>query len=948
MSFPEFPVFDLNGFVDKVRLARQAALQQKPGGGLCGLELEWNVLDPQFRPLLTVGTGPDRMSFVDHLRGKVLAPWTEPYHQLEVFHWMIEWVTRPWYAPKGAVYEGRLLEATLINALHRIGRDFGEPLYHWHGNLLVLPEIGPDCIPQGWHLAKRRYLERCVELYGTQLATAGTHSNLSLPEPMLAWDFMHLSPGERGDTHLDDYKSQAYVTGTRLMRAFAALFIATTAATPLQAQVEDGVPVVRVTPFESVRNLTFPNPDSLDVPDLNRSYADYLRMSYDLVRRGVRFGNNNWIPVRARSQAEPVERLIQVTSDQLHDIYAKGLFAAGRVQDVDAMAAQIERQNLFARIDLPMARVEVRTDDPGNDLALDVANLTFKHLLLLRFYGDDAFCRAFRYDAEDIARARRNELIAARAGLDGAIENPFSGKPIGMRAFLAWALEELRPLAEALDLWEDLVPLREMAAGAPSTATRLRERLRAELNGSDIVPPETLARLAEERQAQVAKDVERVVEHMAELGSEEEGKLLDFLQRARDDVHSDPQAPIRFRPRPRAQVEIAYPDRPSEIVALSQALVRIPSVTACPEERIPEVHRAGTFIFDWLLNHGIPVRYFDQAKYPSVLAHFPGQERAPVMLAGHFDVVEPDPDDSQFEPKVEGDYLWGRGAADMKTVVATYLVWMKETLRKGPPYPPVNLLLVGNEENGEQEPTGTPHVLAQLKAEWDGYEPAIFIAGERTGEKGTELLGEVCTQNRGVLRFELVATGAKGHSGFGAASGDLIERLVGAQEPLKAIFARHLTLKSADGWASQAKISYVNAGTPGVFNVTPDRGAIGVEIRPIPQDNVSGLKADLEALAQERGLEIVPTTWEPGIACDADNPYLIALLAAIRGSSGEEPRIGRKGAGTSARFAPRGQGVVWGQTGIGPHAKGERHYLPSIEPYYKALQALGEALVKPD
>ena len=280
----------------------------------------------------------------------------------------------------------------------------------------------------------------------------------------------------------------------------------------------------------------------------------------------------------------------------------------------------------------------------------------------------------------------------------------------------------------------------------------------------------------------------------------------------------------------------------------------------------------------------------------------------------------------------------------MKTVVATYLVWMKETLRKGPPYPPVNLLLVGNEENGEQEPTGTPHVLAQLKAEWDGYEPAIFIAGERTGEKGTERLGEVCTENRGVLRFELVATGAKGHSGFGAASGDLIERLVGAQEPLKAIFARHLTLKSADGWASQAKISYVNAGTPGVFNVTPDRGAIGVEIRPIPQDNVSGLKADLEALAQERGLEIVPTTWEPGIACDAGNPYLVALLAAIRGSSGEEPRIGRKGAGTSARFAPRGQGVVWGQTGIGPHAKGERHYLPSIEPYYRALEALGDGL----
>ena len=43
-------------------------------------------------------------------------------------------------------------------------------------------------------------------------------------------------------------------------------------------------------------------------------------------------------------------------------------------------------------------------------------------------------------------------------------------------------------------------------------------------------------------------------------------------------------------------------------------------------------------------------------------------------------MVEPEPDDSQFSPRIEGDYLWGRGAADMKTVVATNLVWMKDML----------------------------------------------------------------------------------------------------------------------------------------------------------------------------------------------------------------------------------------------------------------------------
>jgi succinyl-diaminopimelate desuccinylase len=933
-------VFDLNAFVEKFKLARQTAQETRPQGGLCGLELEWNLVDPQFRPLLTVGTGPDRMSFVDHLRTKVLAPWTAEYHQLEVFHWMIEWVTRPYHTPRGAVYEGRLLEAALINALYKAGRAFGEPLHYWHGNLLVLPKIGPDCVPESWHLAKRRYLQRCVEMYGTELATAGTHCNLSLPEPMLAWDFMHLPASQRGDHHLDGYKNQVYITGTRLMRAFASLFIATSASTPLQASEENGKPVVRLTPYESVRNLTFPNPPALDVPDLNRTHADYLRLSYDLVRRGVRFGNNNWIPVRARSQAEPVERLIQVTSDQLHDIYARGLFAAGETRNVEDMAAQIERQNLFARIDLPMARVEVRTDDPGHELALDVANLTLKHLLLLRFYADPDFARGFRYDAEDITRARRNEDLAAREGLNAVIEDPLTAKPVAMRVFLAWTLHQLRPLAEALGLWEDLQPLQAMVEGAPSTAEKIRQRLKAKLGTSDIVPPALLVELAEARKAQVRDEVENITGRLADLGPEQD-KLKDFIEHARDEVHLDPRAPVRFRPRPEAVVEGTFATKTAEVLAVSQRLIRIPSVTACPEERMPEIHRAATYIYDYLRNHGVPVRYFNQATFPAVLAYFPGGEQAPAMLCGHFDVVEPEPDDSQFEPKIEGDYLWGRGAADMKTVLSTYLVWMKDTLKKGAPYPPVSLLMLGNEENGELEPMGTPHVLRQLKEE-SGYEPSFFVAGERTGEKGTELWGEVCTQNRGVLRFELVAKGTRGHSGLAGGS-DLTERLLGAREALRELFAKRLTLKAADGWQSLARFAYIQVGTPGVYNITPDRGALGVEIRPIPQDDISGLRADIEALAAERELELVPSAWEPGVACDPENPYLKALLAGIEAAGGEV-RLGRKGAGTSARFAPGGQGVVWGQTGIGPHAAGERHYIPSIDPYYRALEAFAAKL----
>jgi acetylornithine deacetylase/succinyl-diaminopimelate desuccinylase-like protein len=82
---------------------------------------------------------------------------------------------------------------------------------------------------------------------------------------------------------------------------------------------------------------------------------------------------------------------------------------------------------------------------------------------------------------------------------------------------------------------------------------------------------------------------------------------------------------------------------------------------------------------------------------------------------------------------------------------------------------------------------------------------------------------------------------------------------------------------------------------------------------------------------------------ENGVACDPNNPALKALIEAIKqASDGEEPRIGRKLPGTSARFAPGGQAVVWGQSGLGPHAKDERHYIPSIEPYYKSLNELAK------
>jgi hypothetical protein len=52
--------------------------------------------------------------------------------------------------------------------------------------------------------------------------------------------------------------------------------------------------------------------------------------------------------------------------------------------------------------------------------------------------------------------------------------------------------------------------------------------------------------------------------------------------------------------------------------------------------------------------------------------------------------------------------------------------------------------------------------------------------------------------------------------------------------------------------------------------------------------------------------------------------------------------MGRKKPGSSARFAPAGNQVVWGQTGIGPHSREERHFIPSIEPYLEILDEFAQ------
>ncbi len=933
-------------FAEKVRLAHESSMASDPDFGTSGLELEFNVVDENLQPVEMFGVGPERRSFADVLRDELLPPWARDRFKLEVFSWMIEATTRPQPTPAAAVAEARLLEAVLLNTLANLELAQGERLYLLHGNIPRPLQPTEESIPDGWELAHRRYLARCVSEFGSRLATAGIHTNHSLPEALVSWDYFHLPAQRRNGIGLEDFRNEALIRATRSLRPYCALFIAISAASPLCWCDVHGTPEIILDEFDSHRLLTFPNPPQLDLPGLYASHREYLRISYDLVRSGVRIGANNWTPVRARSGVEPVARNIQATSEQLRELYRRGIYTVGERGSLEEAERQLTVENLCARVDLPMNRVEVRTDEGGDSLELATAKVALKELLLLSSYARPELGSSYRYDARDVAVARDNEAEAAKHGLRATVIDPFTRERVSLREQLTSLLGELAPLAEALDVAESLVPLQEMARGGPSPAEEMRRWFRQRLRGGAttreghlVVPAAAVREWLDERRRLLAADVARIADD-GSLRRSVGHRLQGLVDGIEEQGRGAPDLPVQISRAPTV-ITIERPEgRAGDVVELAARLIQMPSVTNCPDERIDEVERCVRFAAGLLREGGLHVKLYEDGPYPALLAGFADPPLAAVTLGGHLDVVAPDPDDSQFEPRVEGDYLWGRGAADMKTVDATFMVWLRGRAAQGPPFPSVNLLLVGNEENGESEPWGTPHVLEDLRRTWR-WQPELMVLGERTGERGDEMMGAVCTANRGVVRLRVIARGHRMHTGMGGESASLLDRLLEARGRIDTLLRRHLTLAAHDGWHSAAKFPFLNVGETGVYNITPAEGVLGLEVRPIPGDEVLHMVEAVAEVCRELGLELVRDVEEPGVACPAGNRRLRQLLDAVAKVGGAPADVGRKLAGTSARFAPRGNAVVWGQSGIGPHSRDERHFIPSIEPYLRVLDELG-------
>ncbi len=194
-------------------------------------------------------------------------------------------------------------------------------------------------------------------------------------------------------------------------------------------------------------------------------------------------------------------------------------------------------------------------------------------------------------------------------------------------------------------------------------------------------------------------------------------------------------------------------------------LLAIPTVSTDPAHRQDMVAAA-----EWLAGHlrgmGFDASVYPTSGHPVVYAEYmkagPGLQT--VLIYGHYDVQPPEPVDlwhtSPFEPSLEGENLFARGASDMKGQVLAAISAVKAILAQGTPPVNIKFILEGEEE------IGSPNLPAFLKAHADLLR-ADFVLNPDAGMISAEM-PTIVYGLRGLAYFELRVFGPEHdlHSGM--------------------------------------------------------------------------------------------------------------------------------------------------------------------------------------
>lgn len=273
-----------------------------------------------------------------------------------------------------------------------------------------------------------------------------------------------------------------------------------------------------------------------------------------------------------------------------------------------------------------------------------------------------------------------------------------------------------------------------------------------------------------------------------------------------------------------------------------------------------------------------------------------------LVFAGHTDVVPTGPVEQwtshPFTPTHRDGKLYGRGACDMKTSVAAFVVSIEEFLRATPdPKLTLALLLTSDEEGPAVD--GTVVVCNTLAARGEVLD--YCIVGEPTAVRRC---GDMIKNGRrGTMSGKLMVKGVQGHIAYPHLASNPVHSVAPALAELVAINA-------AGGWdagndyfqPTSWQISNFHAGT-GASNVIPGNAVIDFNFRFSTESTPESLQKRVHAVLDAHGVDYT-LAWTVGGLPFLTTPgeLVTAAQAAIADETGIATELSTSGGTSDARF----------------------------------------------
>jgi succinyl-diaminopimelate desuccinylase len=326
---------------------------------------------------------------------------------------------------------------------------------------------------------------------------------------------------------------------------------------------------------------------------------------------------------------------------------------------------------------------------------------------------------------------------------------------------------------------------------------------------------------------------------------------------------------------------------------------------------------AAGFVKGWLESRDIEVRHHDHNGLPVLVAEVGpiGEDFPCVVFHGHLDVVPGRRE--QFEARIEGDRLIGRGAYDMKGGLAAMMCALKDVERQD--RVGVRLVCVPDEESEELDERSTDDAVQR------GLGGNFAITGEPTNM-------HIGIEAKGVLAMRIEVHGRAAHSSTPWLGDNAILKAIDAFRSIESLpFARE---SSAMFDRPSINLGRIDGGK--ALNMVPDHCTMAVDVRYLPGQDPSQI---LEEVSGIDGMEVRRTFIHPPVTVSPNDPYVRALREAVaRSAQGEVMSVGRDGASDAAAFIEAGiPAVEFGPAGAGHHGPEEWVSVSSLARYRRAL-----------